>query len=101
MRQPSRPSPWLECATIPADHVEDPERTIPRATYIGTGIAAVFYILCTTAVMGVIPANSLLHSNAPSADAAKLRWGGWAGDLIAAAAIISCFGALTRSLPRP
>jgi basic amino acid/polyamine antiporter, APA family len=84
----------LECATIPADHVEDPERTIPRATYIGTGVAAVFYILCTTAVMGVIPAGSLVHSNAPFADAAKLLWGGWAGDLIAAAAIISCFGAL-------
>ncbi|MGH8290559.1 MAG: amino acid permease [Steroidobacteraceae bacterium] len=84
----------LECATIPADHVENPERTIPRATYIGTGIAAVFYILCTTAVMGVIPAGSLVHSNAPFADAAKLLWGGWAGNLIAAAAIISCFGAL-------
>ena len=84
----------LECATIPTDHVENPERTIPRATFIGTGLAAVFYILCTTAVMGVIPANSLLHSNAPFADAAKLLWGGWAGNLIAAAAMISCFGAL-------
>jgi basic amino acid/polyamine antiporter, APA family len=84
----------LECATIPTDHVEDPERTIPRATYLGTGIAAVFYILCTTAVMGVIPARSLVRSNAPFADAARLLWGGWAGDLIAAAAIVSCFGAL-------
>ncbi|HEX3844345.1 MAG TPA: amino acid permease [Steroidobacteraceae bacterium] len=84
----------LECATIPADHVRDPARTIPRATLYGTAIAAVFYILCTTAVMGIIPAASLEHSNAPFADAAKLLWGGWAGDLIALAAIISCFGAL-------
>jgi basic amino acid/polyamine antiporter, APA family len=84
----------LECATIPADHVRDPQRTIPRATWIGTGIAAVFYILCTMAVMGIIPASSLAQSNAPFADAAKLLWGGWAGNLIAAAAIISCFGAL-------
>jgi APA family basic amino acid/polyamine antiporter len=84
----------LECATIPADHVRDPERTIPRATLYGTIIAAVFYILCTTAVMGIIPAASLAHSNAPFADAAKLLWGGWAGNLIALAAIISCFGAL-------
>jgi APA family basic amino acid/polyamine antiporter len=84
----------LECATIPADHVRDPERTIPRATLYGTVIAAVFYILCTTAVMGIIPAASLEHSNAPFADAAKLLWGGWAGNLIALAAIISCFGAL-------
>jgi basic amino acid/polyamine antiporter, APA family len=84
----------LECATIPADHVRDPERTIPRATLYGTIIAAVFYILCTTAVMGIIPAASLAHSNAPFADAAKLLWGRWAGNLIALAAIVSCFGAL-------
>ncbi|MDE2449346.1 MAG: amino acid permease [Gammaproteobacteria bacterium] len=84
----------LECATIPADHVKDPERTIPRATVYGTVIAAAFYILCTTAVMGIIPAGSLMHSNAPFADAAKHLWGGWAGSLIAVAAIISCFGAL-------
>jgi APA family basic amino acid/polyamine antiporter len=84
----------LECATIPADRVRDPEKTIPRATLWGTGIAAALYILCTTAVMGVIPAGSLAHSNAPFADAAKLLWGGWAGNLIAAAAIVSCFGAL-------
>jgi basic amino acid/polyamine antiporter, APA family len=84
----------LECATIPADHVENPERTIPRATLYGTAIAAALYILCTTAVMGIIPAGSLAHSNAPFADAAKLLWGGWAGNLIAVAAIISCFGAL-------
>jgi APA family basic amino acid/polyamine antiporter len=84
----------LECATIPADHVKDPQWTIPRATLYGTAIAAVFYILCTTAVMGIIPAAELTRSNAPFADAARLLWGGWAGDLIALAAIISCFGAL-------
>ncbi len=84
----------LECATIPADHVRDPERTIPRATLWGTGIAAVLYILGTAAVMGVIPAAALANSNAPFADAAKVLWGGWAGSLIAAVAIVSCFGAL-------
>ncbi len=84
----------LECGTIPAGHVKDPEKTIPRATLLGTGLAAVFYIACTTAVMGVIPAGSLAHSNAPFADAAKLLWGGWAGYLIAFAAVVSCFGAL-------
>lgn len=84
----------LECATIPTGHVKDPQTTIPRATLYGTGIAAVFYILSTTAVMGIVPAGSLAHSNAPFAVAAQRLWGGWAGDLIAVAAIISCFGAL-------
>ena len=84
----------LECATVPADHVKDPEKTIPRATYLGTIIAAVFYIVCTTVVMGIIPSDTLAHSGAPFADAAKLLWGSWAGYLIAAAALVSCFGAL-------
>jgi APA family basic amino acid/polyamine antiporter len=84
----------LECATVPADHVRDPEKTIPRATMLGTVIASAFYIACTTVVMGIIPSAALAHSNAPFADAAKLLWGSWAGYLIAAAALISCFGAL-------
>ncbi|MGH8282220.1 MAG: amino acid permease [Gammaproteobacteria bacterium] len=84
----------LECATVPADHVKDPEKTIPRATFLGTIIAAVFYIACTTIVMGIIPNATLAHSNAPFSDAAKVIWGNWGAWVIAATAMISCFGAL-------
>ncbi len=84
----------LECATVPAGHVRDPNKTIPRATMLGTVIAAVFYIASTTVIMGIIPSTALAHSNAPFADAAKLLWGNWAGYLIAGAALVSCFGAL-------
>src|SRR5512132_417443 len=37
----------LESATVPAEDVADPERTIPRSTVIGTAVAAVVYILGT------------------------------------------------------
>ena len=84
----------VECATIPAGHVRDPEKTIPRATLLGTAIAATLYIACTAAVMGLLPASELATSQAPFADAGRLLWGGWAGWLIAGAAAISCFGAL-------
>ena len=84
----------VECATIPAGHVRDPEKTIPRATLLGTIIAAAVYIACTLAVMGLLPAAMLAHSQAPFADAARVLWGGWAAYLIAAAAVVSCFGAL-------
>jgi APA family basic amino acid/polyamine antiporter len=84
----------VECATIPAGHVRDPEKTIPRATLLGTAIAAALYIACTAAVMGLLPASELAKSQAPFADAGRLLWGGWAGWLIAGAAAISCFGAL-------
>jgi len=84
----------LESATIPADSVENPGKTIPRATIIGTVVAGVVYILATVGVMGVLPAAELAESTAPFADAGRLMWGGWAGSLIAIGAAISAFGAL-------
>jgi len=84
----------LESATIPADSVRDPSRTIPRATIIGTLMAAAIYILATVGVMGILPATDLANSTAPFADAGRLIWGSWAGYLIAAGAAISAFGAL-------
>lgn len=84
----------LESATIPADDVDDPVRTIPRATIIGTLLAACVYILGTIAVMGIIPPAGLAASNAPFADAARELWGDWAGYAVGAGAAISCFGAL-------
>lgn len=84
----------LESATIPADEIKNPRRTIPRATILGTVIAATVYILGSVAVMGMIPPATLATSNAPFADAATLMWGSWAGYVTAACAAIACFGAL-------
>ncbi len=84
----------LESATVPAGHVIDPTRTIPRATVLGTLIAASVYILGTTVVIGVIPRETLMLSSAPFADAARVMWGDWAAIVIAVAAIISSLGAL-------
>ncbi len=84
----------LESGTTPAEHVIDPERTIPRATLLGTFLAAFVYILGTIAVMGVIPPAQLGASNAPFADAAVKMWGPWAGTFVALGAVVSCFGAI-------
>lgn len=84
----------LESATIPADDVIDAERTMPRATLLGTLIATVIYILATVAVMGMIAPAELATSNAPFADAARRIWGEAGAWLIAAGAAVSCFGAL-------
>jgi APA family basic amino acid/polyamine antiporter len=84
----------LESATVPADDLADAQRTIPRSTVIGTLIAAGVYILSTTAVMGVLPADTLASSNAPFADAARAMFGSWAGTAVAAGAVISTFGCL-------
>jgi basic amino acid/polyamine antiporter, APA family len=84
----------LESATIPADDVEDPQHTIPRATMVGTIVTAVIYVLGTVAVMGVMSTGALTASTAPFADAAEKMWGTWAGNAVALGAVISAFGAL-------
>ncbi|HET9368946.1 MAG TPA: amino acid permease [Vicinamibacterales bacterium] len=84
----------LESATIPADHVRDAARTIPRATIIGTVTAAAIYIVSTTGVRGVLPPAMLSQSTAPFADAAGLLFGSGAAGLVAIGAAISCFGTL-------
>jgi basic amino acid/polyamine antiporter, APA family len=84
----------LEAATIPADAVEEPERTIPRATVAGTLIVAAVYILGTAAVMGALPPGALAKSGAPFADAARAMWGDWAYYFVGFGAVAACFGAL-------
>jgi APA family basic amino acid/polyamine antiporter len=84
----------LESATIPADSVRDPDRTIPRATVIGTSLCALIYILSTVALMGAVPGDVLAASQAPFADAARHMWGEWAYYAVGVGAIVSCFGAL-------
>ena len=84
----------LECATIPSGNVKDPEKTIPRATIIGTLLTTFIYIAGTVAVMGLIPPSILHQSQAPFADAAASIWGGEARYLVAGGAVVSTFGAL-------
>lgn len=84
----------LESATIPAGNIHEPEKTIPRATMIGTIITIFVYVLSSTVVMGMIPAAELKNSNAPFADAAAIIWGDSARYWVAAGAIVSTLGAL-------
>lgn len=84
----------LEAATIPAGAIRDAERTIPRATLIGTLLAGIATILACTAVLGTIPPEVAKDSTAPMADAAGALWGPHAATGVAIVAAISCFGAL-------
>jgi APA family basic amino acid/polyamine antiporter len=84
----------LESATVPAGNIHEPEKTIPRATMIGTIITIFVYVLGSAVVIGMIPSKELQLSNAPFADAAALIWGDSARYWVAAGAIVSTFGAL-------
>lgn len=85
----------LEAAAVVAGRVREPGRNVPRATVYGTLVCAVIYILGTLAVFGTVAHGKLGGSTAPFTDAANNIVGGtWAGDIVAAAAIISGIGAL-------
>jgi APA family basic amino acid/polyamine antiporter len=84
----------LESATIPADKVHDPSRTIPRATIAGTIVTAVICILGCSTVLLLVPADTLAQSNAPFVDLAQKLWGVGAGKLFALFVAISAFGCL-------
>jgi APA family basic amino acid/polyamine antiporter len=89
----------LESATVPADEVKDPEKTIPRATIFGTLATTILYVVALVAIMGVLSQAALSGSSAPFADAANVMWGGtflglaW-GKWIALVAIAATLGAL-------
>ncbi|MBL0941831.1 MAG: amino acid permease, partial [Alphaproteobacteria bacterium] len=84
----------LESATVPAESVENPKKTIPRATIIGTVLAAIIYIWTMVVILGILSPAELAKSSAPFADAARVIFGEWSVPIIAASAAISAFGTL-------
>ncbi len=84
----------LESATVPADNVKDPEKTVPRATMIGTLVTTAVYILTSVVVMGMIPLKELATSTAPLADAMYLLTGGAGETIVAVGIAVATFGAL-------
>ncbi len=84
----------IECATIPAANVHDPEKTIPRATILGTVVTTLIYILSTISILGIISASQLQHSVTPFADAASKIFGPNSSYWVSAGVAIAAFGAL-------
>jgi APA family basic amino acid/polyamine antiporter len=84
----------LESATVPAEDVRDPERTIPWSTIVGTAVTAIVYVLATFVIFGVVGSAAAAKSGAPFTDAAKIIFGGLGGHVITIAALAATFGAL-------
>ena len=79
----------LESATVPAEHVVNPHRTIPLATYIGTLFTALVYIACSLVMLGIMPVELLQSSTSPFVDAGRILFGSWGGTAIGIVALIS------------
>ena len=84
----------VECATIPAGSIKDAERTVSRATMLGTIITSLIYMLGSMSVMGILSAGDLQHSITPYSDAAAVIAGPNARYWVSAGAAVAAFGAL-------
>lgn len=84
----------LETGTVPAGQVKNARTIVPRATILGTVIAAVIYMIGAIVIMGTLSQSQLMASKAPYSDAAHVLFGGSWAIPVAIAAIFSCLGTL-------
>lgn len=84
----------IESASIPAGNIDNPEKTIPRATVLGLSIATLVYVLGSVSVMGILSVGQLKNSVTPFADAATIMFGPTAKYWVSAGIAIAAFGAL-------
>ena len=84
----------FESAAVPADVVENPERNVPIATMVGTGLSAFVTVIATCAVALMLPLATVSASAAPISDFIAVSWGSVAGWFVALCEVVSCFGCL-------
>lgn len=84
----------LESACANADAVENPERDVPIAVLGGTIAAAVFYIVSTNVMAGIVPNAELAASSAPFGLVFATMFSPMVGTIIMALMVIACIGSL-------
>lgn len=84
----------LESGTTPADSIDNPSKTIPRAVVFGTIAVAIVYFFNSLSLLGAMPNSELALSKAPYADVTQYLLGGQWYLLISLIASILCIGTL-------
>src|SRR6185436_798877 len=84
----------VESAAVSAGVIENPSRNIPLATISGLVLAAVVYMLSSSVIMGIMPAEELKNSHAPFAEVARIAIGAPAAIVISICAVLKSIGSL-------
>lgn len=84
----------FESALAAGDRIDNPERTVPRATMAGTVATGVIYLLSCTAVTMLLPVSTVATSNAPFATFFGTLLTPGAASVVALFAAIAALGAL-------
>jgi APA family basic amino acid/polyamine antiporter len=80
--------------TYAAGETREPEKTIPRALFIGSLVVTACYVGLNAAYLRVLPLPQLIASQRVAADAASALVGAWGAAAISALVILSSGGAL-------
>ena len=83
----------IESALVPSGEVRDPQRTVPRAVFLGLVIVTVVYLLVQLVAQGVLGA-SLAGRSSPLADAAEVVMGPVGATMLGVGIVVSTFGYL-------
>jgi amino acid transporter len=65
----------FEVSTLPADEVERPQKTIPKAIMIGMMIVMLFYLVTNFVIIGTVDQSTLSSSQSPLIDSARTIFG--------------------------
>ena len=88
---------WADLAFVGGE-VQDPQRNLPRALFIGTGLVVVLYLAANLLYLHLIPIETMKSAELVAADVATLIVGSVGTVLVAGAVAISTFGTLNGSM---
>ena len=88
---------WADLAFVGGE-VKDPQRTLPRALFIGTATVVVLYLAANLVYLYLIPIQQMKGAELVAADVARLVIGPAGVVVVSAAIAISTFGTLNGSM---
>ncbi|MCP1472054.1 APA family basic amino acid/polyamine antiporter [Sphingobium sp. OAS761] len=83
----------FESASVAADKVDDPARTIPRATLIGTAATGLIYLVVCSGIALTLPAAET-QTGSPFGAFVSHYWATGPARYVALFVVVSCLGAL-------
>jgi basic amino acid/polyamine antiporter, APA family len=84
----------FEAACAASHKIDNPQRNVPRATFLGALIAGIIYLIVCSGITLMLPAEKVAASNAPFELFVATFWSPGPASLVALFAAISAIGAV-------
>jgi len=82
----------FELGTLPADEVQDPRKTIPRAISVGISIVILFYVSTNFVIFGALSSSKLAQTTVPLVLVGTALLGAAGGAIMSVGALFSVSG---------